>query len=172
MTSFSSFYNSSWMLPFSRWSKWISKWTRNNSNVWGTTKNYWKSWSTSHLQGQKNSATRGSDQETLIAIKIRIFQYTKVIISLKIAQVISCKVMYPKYSKHWPCTVANTINCVCSKLLDYDLNHGLFRSLFKLIPCHIHWIVYVLAYLNFIFEFYSSFSTAQKWTALPKHIKV
>ena len=39
-------------------------------------------------------------------------------------------------------------------------NHGLL-SLFKLIPCHKHWIVFVLAYLNFIFEFWSSFSTAQ-----------
>ena len=51
------------------------------------------------------------------------------------------KVIYPKYSKHWPYTVAYTIDCVCSKML----NHGLFLSLFKLIPCPIHWIVYVLA---------------------------
>ena len=57
------------------------------------------------------------------------------------------KVICTKYSKHWPYTVA--IDCVCSKIL----NHGLFLSLFKLIPCHIHWIVFVLAYLNFIFEF-------------------
>ena len=41
------------------------------------------------------------------------------------------------------------MDCVCSKML----NHGLFLSLFKLIPCPIHWIVYVLDYLNFIFEF-------------------
>ena len=33
------------------------------------------------------------------------------------------------------------------------LNHGLFLSLFKVTPSPIHWIVYVLAYLNFIFEF-------------------
>ena len=63
------------------------------------------------------------------------------------------KVMYPKYSKHWPYTVADTIACVCRKMLHHGLNHGLFLSLFKLIPCHIHWIVYVLAYLKFIFEF-------------------
>ena len=50
-------------------------------------------------------------------------------------------------------TVAHTIDCVCSKMLNHGLNHGFFLSLFKLIPCPIHWIVYVLAYLNFIFEF-------------------
>ena len=64
-----------------------------------------------------------------------------------------CKVIHTKYSKHWPYTVAHTIDCVCIKMLNHGLNHGLFLSLFKLIPCHIHWIVYVLAYLNFIFEF-------------------
>ena len=63
------------------------------------------------------------------------------------------KVVHPKYSKHWPYTVAYTINCVCSKVLNLGLNHGLFLSLFKLTPCPIHWTVYVLAYLNFIFEF-------------------
>jgi hypothetical protein len=73
------------------------------------------------------------------------------------------KVIYPKYSKHWPYTVPYTIHCVCSKMLNHGLNHGLFLSLFKLIPCHIHWIVSVLAYLNFIFEFY--FKAA---LALPK----
>ena len=30
------------------------------------------------------------------------------------------------------------------------VNHGLFLSLFKLIPCPIHWIVYIwISYLNF-----------------------
>ena len=65
----------------------------------------------------------------------------------------SIKVIHPKYSKHGPYTVAHTIDCVCSKMLNHCLNHGLFLSLFKLIPCPIHWIVYVLAYLNFILEF-------------------
>ena len=65
----------------------------------------------------------------------------------------AAKVIYPKYSKHWPYTVAYTIDYVCSKMLNHGLNHGLFLSLFKLIPCSIHWIVYVLAYLDFIFEF-------------------
>ena len=63
------------------------------------------------------------------------------------------KVIYPKYSKHWPYTVANIIDCDCIEMLNHGLNHGLFLSLFKLIPCHTHWIVYVLAYLNFTFEF-------------------
>ena len=64
-----------------------------------------------------------------------------------------CKVIYPKYSKHWPYTVASTIDCGCSKMLNHGLNHGFFLSLFKLIPCHIHWILYELANSNFIFEF-------------------
>ena len=61
------------------------------------------------------------------------------------------KVIYPKYSKHWPYTVAHTIDCVCSKMLNHGLNHGLFLSIFKLIPCPIHRIVYVKAVsdLNF-----------------------
>ena len=42
---------------------------------------------------------------------------------------------------------------VSSKMLNHGLNHGLFLSLFKLTPCPIHWIVYVLACLYFIFEF-------------------
>ena len=61
------------------------------------------------------------------------------------------KVINPKYSK--PYTVAHTIDCVCSKRLNNGLNHGLFLSLFKLIPSPIHCNVYVLAYLNFMFEF-------------------
>ena len=43
------------------------------------------------------------------------------------------KVIYPKYSKHWPYTVAHTIDFVCSKSLNHGLNHGLFLSFFKLI---------------------------------------
>ena len=34
------------------------------------------------------------------------------------------KVIYTKYSKHWPYTVTHTIDWVCSKIL----NHGLNRS--------------------------------------------
>ena len=39
------------------------------------------------------------------------------------------------------------------KMLNHGLIHGFFLSLFKLKPCPMHWIVCVLAYLNFIFEF-------------------
>ena len=59
--------------------------------------------------------------------------------------------------------------CVCSKMLNHGLNHGLFLSLFKLFHCHIHWIVYVLTYLNFIFEFESSFSTTQTAQSAQTH---
>ena len=44
------------------------------------------------------------------------------------------------------------IVCACSKILNHGLNHGFFLSLFKLISCPIHWIVCVLAYLNFIWD--------------------
>ena len=53
------------------------------------------------------------------------------------------KVIYTKYSKHWPYT----------GMLNHGLNHGFSLSFFKLISCPIHWIVCVLAYLDFIFEF-------------------
>ena len=67
--------------------------------------------------------------------------------------VASTKVIYPKYSKHWFYTLAHKINCVCNKMLNHGLDHGFFLSLFKLTPFPVHWIVCVLAYLNFIFEF-------------------
>ena len=38
---------------------------------------------------------------------------------------------YPKYFKHWLSTVAHTIDCVFSKILNNGLNHGLFFPLFK-----------------------------------------
>ena len=41
------------------------------------------------------------------------------------------KVMFPKYAKHWLFTVAHTIDCVCCKILNHSLNHGLSFSLFK-----------------------------------------
>ena len=37
------------------------------------------------------------------------------------------KVMNPKYSKHCLPTVAHTIDCMCSEIL----NHGILFSLFK-----------------------------------------
>ena len=39
--------------------------------------------------------------------------------------------MYPNYSKHWLSTAAHTIDCICSKIVDQGLNHGLIFSLFK-----------------------------------------
>jgi hypothetical protein len=57
----------------------------------------------------------------------------------------------------------------CNEMLNHGLNHGLFISLLKLIPCPIHWIVYVLAYLNFISEFSSSFSTAKTAPSAQTH---
>ena len=41
------------------------------------------------------------------------------------------KVIYPKYSKHCLSTVAHTIDCVCSKILNHRLNHGLLFPPFK-----------------------------------------
>ena len=34
------------------------------------------------------------------------------------------KVIHPKYSKHWPYTLAPKIDCGCSKMLNHVLNHG------------------------------------------------
>ena len=62
------------------------------------------------------------------------------------------KLANPKYSKHWPYTVAHTIDCVY-RILNHGFNRGFFLSLFKLIHCPINWIVCRLAYLNFIFDF-------------------
>ena len=45
------------------------------------------------------------------------------VLGLRLFSLFSFKVIYPKYSKHQLCTVAHTINCVCSKIL----NHG-FKS--------------------------------------------
>ena len=42
----------------------------------------------------------------------------------------SSKVIYLKYSKHLLSTVAHTIDCVCSKILNHGLNHGLLFLLF------------------------------------------
>ena len=49
-----------------------------------------------------------------------------------------CKVIYAKYSKHWPYTVAHTIDCLCSKILNHGLNHCLFLSLFNFSWMEIH----------------------------------
>ena len=54
---------------------------------------------------------------------------------------------------HLKLYIPSTLNidlilCV-QKMLNHGLNHGFFLSLFKLISCPRHWIVYVLAYLNF-----------------------
>ena len=47
---------------------------------------------------------------------------------------LSSKVIHLKYSKHWLYTVASTIDCGSSKLLNHGLNHGVFLPLFKLKP--------------------------------------
>ena len=68
------------------------------------------------------------------------------------------KVIYPKYSKHWPFTVAHTIHtiyCVCSKIL----NHGLFLSHFKLIPCPV--------YFGIAFGFYQRI-----WKCVPLNVAI
>ena len=49
----------------------------------------------------------------------------------KIPVVPKSKVIYPKYSKHFVTTVPHTIDCLCSKILNHGLNHGLLFSLFK-----------------------------------------
>jgi hypothetical protein len=81
------------------------------------------------------------------------------------------KVIYTKYSKHWPYTVAHTIKFCLQKMLNHGFNHGLFISLFKLITRPMHWIVSMLSiqisYLNF-----KAVLALSKMPALPRHIKV
>ena len=72
------------------------------------------------------------------------------------------KVIYPKYSKHWHYTVAYTIDCVSSKMLNHGLNHGIFLSLFKHIPCPINWIVYVLVSFELFGALYMYISDSLK----------
>ena len=38
------------------------------------------------------------------------------------------KIIYPKYSKHWPYLLAYTLHCDCSEVLNHGLNHGLHIS--------------------------------------------
>ena len=69
------------------------------------------------------------------------------------------KVIFTKYSKRWTLYYGTNYSgwlCV-QKMLYHGLNHGFFLLLFKLISCPIHWIVCVLAYLNFIFEILEQF---------------
>ena len=96
---------------------------------------------------------RRRERNKVAATKCRNKKKARTGILMKVNFLSWIKVIYPKYSKHWHYNVAHTIDCVCSKMLNHGLNPGLFLSLFKLIPCHIDWIVYLLAYLNFIFEF-------------------
>ena len=42
------------------------------------------------------------------------------------------KVIYPKYSKHWPYLLACTIDWDCSKILNHGFNHGFFILFLKL----------------------------------------
>ena len=95
----------------------------------------------------------------IISIKIRNFRVLVFLKNLSFKG--TFKVIYTKYSKHWPYAVAHTINCVCIKMLNHGLNHGFFLLLFKLKSCPIHWIVCVLAYLNFISEFTKMSGSAQ-----------
>ena len=62
------------------------------------------------------------------------------------------------YTQSYIFQVLQTLTLYCgihnwlrSKMLNHGLSHGLFLSLFKLIPCSIHWIVHVfhISYLNF-----------------------
>ena len=41
------------------------------------------------------------------------------------------KGIYPKYYKHWSYTVAHTINCVCSKMLNHGWTHGVISFTFQ-----------------------------------------
>ena len=91
-----------------------------------------------HSQIQNKSVIIKSAESLEILQKIRQIALWDVAIMDKVRQ---------KAKSYIPSTVALTIDCVCSKMLNHGFNHCLFLSFFKLIPCHINWIVYI------IFEF-------------------
>ena len=82
------------------------------------------------------------------------------------------KVIYTKYFKHCPYTVAHTIECVCSKI-NHGLNYGLFISLLKLIYSALYIELYIY---NSLFRFHiwilKQFWHCPKRPALPRQIKV
>ena len=70
-----------------------------------------------------------AQQKIAYGVETPVFFYncikpTKLLISFIIKEAKN-KVIYPKYSKHWSYTVAHTIDCLCSKMLNHGLNHGL-----------------------------------------------
>ena len=79
------------------------------------------------------------DQNKFLNITKRVTRKTSVVQRWQEASEIYIdtegKFIYPKYSKHYPYTVAHTIDCGCSKVLNHGLNHRLFLSLFFFFFC-------------------------------------
>ena len=79
------------------------------------------------------------DQNKFLNITKRVTRKTSVVQRWQEASEIYIdtegKAIYPKYSKHYPYTVAHRIDCGCSKMLNRGLNHGLFLSLFFFFFC-------------------------------------
>ena len=53
---------------------------------------------------------------------------------IDVKRLVMIKVICPKYFKHSPYTVAYTIDCVCSKMLNQCLNRGFFFHFSSLYP--------------------------------------
>ena len=91
----------------------------------------------SRIMGQAgNAGTPLITKKKFAQITSIIAQYSKIFSlqfplssSLKVGAY--SKVIYSKFSKQWLSTVAHTIDCVCSKISNHGLNHGLLFSLFK-----------------------------------------
>ena len=60
------------------------------------------------------------------------------------------KVINLKYSKHWPYTVAHTINCVFSKMLNHGLNMSYFFHFSNLNPA-----TYIELYTGCVLSFHT-----------------
>ena len=68
------------------------------------------------------------DQNKFLNITKRVTRKTSVVQRWQEASeiYIDTEGKYPKYSKHYPYTMAHTIDCGwCSKMLNHDLNRGL-----------------------------------------------
>ena len=131
----------------------------NGQNLVNVVKERPQSWNQLLFRRKKNAEQVTKNRQMTLVLLNRHGQFWEVHIKKSIIRQSYIPMYIPStlnqrfLNRHRPYIVAYTIDCLCSKMLNHGWNHGTFLSLFKLIPCPIHWIVYVLVYLNSIFKF-------------------
>ena len=91
--------------------------------IWNAVKHHMESYHTSQVKRTRN---------ILIIFRILIpfdFHFVP-----QTCVFLSSSQSYIHYSKHWPYTVAYTIDCVWSNMLNHGLNHGFFFHFSSLYP--------------------------------------